>query len=290
MVAPGMLQNPAVQQWLDGIHPAWTLLDQASFDALRHPPSPSGGPIRLASDLTDEELQQSAVARNALVLLRAAAVGPGLKMTTTGNLARAVVAEMVDGFTWPGFDHADAFPFHKVINEPDFLPLFFLRHLAEAAKLLRKYKSHLRPTPAGRRILEDGNLRALQAVLFDTALWHLDLDYLGRELHGGWPQHDAGIVLWCLSVAANDWQPRERLTRLCTIPIIGVLESQWDTGSFATEARILRPLQWFGLLEHRQDGSGARRLEGGRQYRKTPLFDRFLTFDVAVEHATGPQH
>ncbi|MGD0109916.1 MAG: hypothetical protein ABSC06_38730, partial [Rhodopila sp.] len=109
-------------------------------------------------------------------------------------------------------------------------------------------------------------------------------------LHGGWPQYDAGIVLWCLSVAANDWQPRERLTRLCTIPIIGVLESQWDTGSFATEARILRPLQWFGLLEHRQDGSGARRLDGERQYRKTPLFDRFLTFDVAVEHATGPQH
>ena len=116
MVAPGMLQNPAVQQWLDGIHPAWTLLDQASFDALRHPPSPSGGPIRLASDLTDEELQQSAVARNALVLLRAAAVGPGLKMTTTGNLARAVVAEMVDGFSWPGFDNADAFPFLIVIN------------------------------------------------------------------------------------------------------------------------------------------------------------------------------
>jgi hypothetical protein len=285
-----MLQNLAVQQWLDGIHPAWTLLDQASFDALRHSPSPSGGPIRLASDLTEEEIEQSAVARNARVLLRAAAVGPGLKMTATGNLARAVVAKMVDDFTWPDFDHADTFQFHKVINEPDFLPLFFIRHLAVAAKLLRRSKGHLKPTPAGRRILEDSNLRALQAVLFDTALWHLDLDYLGRGLHGGWPQYDAGIVLWCLSVAANDWQSRERLTRLCTIPIIGVLESQWDTGSFATEARILRPLQWFGLLEYRQEASGERPVEGRHQYRKTPLFDRFLAFDVAVEHVTGPQH
>ena len=32
-------------------------------------------------------------------------------------------------------------------------------------------------------------------------------------------------------------------------PVIGVLESQWDVGSSAMEARILRPLVWFGLLE-----------------------------------------
>jgi hypothetical protein len=50
MVAPGMLQNPAVRQWLGGIDPAWTLLDQASFDALRHPPSPTAGAFRLASN------------------------------------------------------------------------------------------------------------------------------------------------------------------------------------------------------------------------------------------------
>ena len=41
----------------------------------------------------------------------------------------------------------------------------------------------------------------------------LDLGYLSRSLHHGWPQHDVGIVLWSLSVAANDWQPRERLPR-----------------------------------------------------------------------------
>ena len=34
MVAPGMLQNPAVRNWLGGIVPAWTLLDQGSFEAL----------------------------------------------------------------------------------------------------------------------------------------------------------------------------------------------------------------------------------------------------------------
>ena len=79
MVAPGMLQNPSVKTWLAGVEPAWTLLDQASFAALREPPSPTAGPIRLAADLTQEEVQQSAVARNALILLRAAAAEPWIE-------------------------------------------------------------------------------------------------------------------------------------------------------------------------------------------------------------------
>ena len=289
MVAPGMLQNPSVRNWLGGIEPAWTLLDQASFNALRRPPSPTAGPIRLAADLADGDIQQSAVARNALILLRAAAEGPGLKLTATGNLSRGVVAEMCDLFTWPGFDKTEAFRLHKVINEPDFLPLFFVRHVAEAGKLLRRYKGYLKVTPAGRKLLEEPHQKALQAVLFHIALWRLDLGYLGRGLHHGWPQHDIGIVLWSLSIAATDWQPPERLTRMCTIPINGVLESTWDTGSHAMEATVLRPLRWFGLLDYRQDDIPERRFEKRHFYRKTPLFDRFLSFDVKLETA-GPRH
>jgi hypothetical protein len=289
MVAPGMLQNPSVRNWLGGIEPAWTLLDLASFNALRLPPSPTAAPIRLAADLADGEIQQSAVARNALILLRAAAGGPGLKMTATGNLSRGVVAEMCDLFTWPGFDKTEAFRLHKVINEPDFLPLFFVRHVAEAGKLVRRDKGHLKVTPAGRKLLKEPHQKALQAVLFHLALWRLDLGYLGRGLHHGWPQHDIGIVLWSLSIAANDWQPPERLTRMCTIPINGVLESSWDTGSHAMEATVLRPLRWFGLLDSRQDNIPDRRFEKRHFYRKTPLFDRFLSFDVKLE-AAGPRH
>jgi hypothetical protein len=289
MVAPGMLQNPSVRTWLGGIEPAWTLLDQASFDALQRPPHPIRGPIRLTYDLPVEDIQRSAVARNTLILLRAAAEGPGLKLTATGNLSRGVVAEMCDLFTWPGFDKTEAFRLHKVINEPDFLPLFFVRHVAEAGKLVRRDKGHLKVTPAGRKLLKEPHQKALQAVLFHLALWRLDLGYLDRGLHHGWPQHDIGIVLWSLSIAANDWQPPERLTRMCTIPINGVLESTWDTGSHAMEATVLRPLRWFGLLDYRRDDIPERRLEKRHFYRKTPLFDRFLSFDVKLE-AAGPRH
>ena len=290
MVAPGMLQNPSVKQWLGGIEPAWTLLDSGSFNALRHPPSPGNGPIRLRADLTPEEIQQSAVARNSIVLLRAAAVGSGLKLTATGNLSRGVVAEMVDAFVWPGFDRAYEFRLNKVVNEPDYLPLYFIRHAAETCKLLRKHKGHLRTTPAGRRLLEEANLGAVQAILFHTVFWHLNLSYLGRGLHGDWPIYDAGIILWSLSVAANEWQTREYLTRLATVPIIGVLEADWDSGSMAMEARVLRPLWWFGLLEYRQIAHGRKPAEPAHMYRKTALFDRCLAFDVSLELEGGVRH
>jgi hypothetical protein len=53
---------------------------------------------------------------------------------------------------------------------------------------------------------------------------------------------------------------------------------------------ILRPLQWFGLLERREDENDAGRIERRRSYRKTPLFDRFLSFEVALEDAGALRH
>ena len=285
-----MLQNPSVKNWLGGIVPAWTLLDQDRFEALRPPPSSRASVITLARDFSPDEIGQSAVARNTLILLHAASAGSGLKLTTTGNLTRGVVAEMIDLFTWPGFDKADAFRFHKVINEPDCLPLYFVRHVVESIRLVRQYKGHLKITHVGRQVLEDPARQALQALLFHTVMWGIDLNYLGRGLHEGWPQGDVGVLLWSLSVSANDWQSSDRLARMCTIPINGVLEAQWDSGAMAMQARVLRPLWWFGLLEYRRVEVPGKRFEASHFYRKTPLFDRFLSFDIKLETAAGSRH
>ena len=290
VVTSVFLHNPTVRNWLGGIVPAWTLLDPKSFEALRLPPIPPTGAIRLAANFSPEELGQSAVARNALVLLHSASTGPGLKLTTTGNLSRSVVAEMCDLFTWPGFDKAEAFRFHKMINEPDFLPLYFVRHLVETAGLVRQRRGYLKVTPVGRQVVEDPARQALQALLFHLALWAVDLGYFGRGLHGDWPQQDIGVLLWSLSTAANDWELPQRLTRMCTIPIDSVLETEWDSGTMAMEARILRPLWWFGLLEHRQDKVPGRRFGASHFYRKTPLYDRFLSFNVRLETGGASKH
>jgi len=290
MVSPGMLQNPSVKRWLGDIIPAWTLLDDRSFTALRHPPSPRSSAIQLATDLTPAEIGQSAVARNALILLHAASVAPGLKLTATGNLSRQVVAEMRELFTWPAFDKEEVLRFFKVINEPDFLPLHFVRYLVEASQLIKKQKSHFKITRNGKQVLESPGRDALQALLFHMAFWMSDLGYFSRGLLGGWPQADAGVVFWSLSVSANDWTSPERLARLCTIPINGVLDQQYDRAGYAIQGVILRPLNAFGLLEQRTEPIPGQRFAKAHFYRKTPLFDRFLKFDVKLEADTGSRH
>ena len=56
----------------------------------------------------------------------------------------------------------------------------------------------------------------------------------------------------------------------------------------AMEARVLRPLLWFGLLEHRRDAHPDPRYGGRDFYRKSALFDRFLRFDVETERVSSP--
>jgi hypothetical protein len=283
MVAPGFLANPEVLRWLNGIEPAWTMLEYHSHSALHEEPSASNHAIRLEPDLAEAEISGSAIMTNTLLLLRQAAEVGGLKLTATGNLSRAVVAEMRENIGLPDYDKEELFRYHKVINEPEFLPLHFVRILAQAAKLIRTLRGKLVPAPLGRRMLMAERHGPLQAILFHVAFWRMNLSYFDGYPVDPWPQSQIGVVLWSLSASAHDWLPRETLTRLCTSPVIGILESQWDFGSNAMEARILRPLVWFGLLESRSEPKSDKGLYEPRLYRKAPLFDRFVKFNVQIE-------
>src|SRR6202011_4342898 len=259
------------------------MLEFNSLNALRHEPSGSNHAIRLEPDLTNTEISGSSVTANAVLLLRRAVETGGLKLTATGNLSRAVVDEMCGSIECPNYDKDELFRYQKVVNEPDFLPLHFVRILTQSAKLFRTYRGKLIPTPLGRRMLAAEQHGPLQALLFHVALWHLNLAYFDRYALESWPLTQVGVILWSLSASAHDWLPRETLTRLCTSPVIDVLEWEWDLGSSAMEAPILRPRLLFGLLESRTEPRSATEVMDRRLYRKASLFDRLVKFDVQVE-------
>ena len=287
MVAPGFLQNGLVLDWLGGTLPAWTLLDADSFSALRQGPTKPGAAIRLRTDTLEDDLSSSTIARNTVILLQHAAESAGLRLTATGNLTRATVADMIPQMEWPEFDKADMYRFNKVINEPDFAPLHIVRVTALSAGLLRARRGRLVITKSGRDMLSPGQRGALLARLAITMFWTRSLAEYGREILGAWPQADIGVVLWSLCVSAADWQSPDALARLCTIPVNGILGSDWDVGATLLEARILRPLLWLGLIEHRQETIPGSPFGRRHFYRKMPLFDKLIEFDITLEAPSG---
>jgi hypothetical protein len=82
----------------------------------------TGGKASPMTSIADE-IAGLAVTRNMFILLQQATERGGVPLTATGNLSRAVVAEMRELIEWSGYDQADALQPPQVINEPDFLPL-----------------------------------------------------------------------------------------------------------------------------------------------------------------------
>ena len=281
-MGPRFLEAPQFAAWLEGMGPVWTSLDRMSLERLYRPPSEPNAAIRLARDLPASDLESSAVAMNAMVLLRRCAAEGGMPLTATGNLSRAAVREMCDAISWPDFDKAEMLRYYKVINEPDLWPLHFLRLVSAEARLLRKRRGRLHTTRLATDLIAKPAAGNLQALLFETAFWRINLGYFDRAVLEYWPQSHIGVVLWSLSVAAGAWEAPERLARLCTVPIHGLLDRGPRLAVSVFETRVLRPLSWFGLIEARPEPTENPYVVRQR-YRKSPAFDRFLSFDAVTE-------
>ena len=280
-----------LSDWPGGVAPVWAMLDPESAQALRDEPSEGNRALRLASDLTEEEFGQSAFVRNALVLLEGMAVARWLWLTDKGNFQRATVAAMRASMFWPGMEATEQFRADKALREEDVGELHLLHRLAHMAGLVEGDAAMLRLTSLGRDMLEAGRRSGLQALLFRHAFWHMDMSRfvsgLPRGLPGRWPQgDDIGQLLWCLSAVGSDWHSADTLAALCAVPDDTLPTAHWNPAAWMFAGRILGPLRWFGLVEWREP----QEIFEARCWRKTALFDRFVSFDVRLTDARPAGH
>ena len=269
-----------VSVWPGGLEPVRTLLDRESLLALGDEPSAEDRTLRFAKDLTEAELDGSAFVRNALILLGEIGGEETVWTTNDGRLNKAGVARMRTLMSWPGMEATEQFRAGKSYYEQQVGELHLLRSVATVAGLIEPVGLWFKLTPLGQSMLEPGSRGALQALLFRQAFWHRDLSTFvsgrPRNLPGWWPQGDIGAVLWSISAVAADWQNAATLTALCTVPDDTMpTAAHWDPAATMFARHILDPLRWFGLVEYRGP-----EVSFDVQWRKTALFDRFLSFDV----------
>jgi hypothetical protein len=276
MLEFAILEDLRVRDWLGGVEPVWPLLGAANVIALQGRHVLSNGSVRIDWSLSIDDVGETVVLRHVLLMLERLAEGDGVELTATRNLNRRFVGEMLDAFDWPGYDVDMIRAVSKVVNEPDFPPLHFLRLLLLEAKYARRYGKRLKAAHRAKKLVQNGSGSVMLGELLVAAFERLNLAYFDRFPFEDWPQSDIGLVLCCLAMVGDHWQTSDQLVRQCSVPAIGVLETKRDYTTMAFEDRLLRFLEWFGLVERR----GASR--GGREYRKTVLHDRMLSFEVQV--------
>ncbi len=264
------------------------LIDAESAGTLRAGPPSGNGAVRLADDLSEAELAGSAFVRNALVLLGEAGGGDVLWTGTHGNLKMTDVTRLRALMSWPGLEATEQLRAGKTYREQAVGELHLLRQVVEKAGLLSATALWFEPTPPARAMLESDARGALQALLFRQAFWHMDLaKYVAgrlRGLPGWWPQGDIGIVLWSLSEAGDERRNTHMLTTLCAVPDDDIATARWPAAAMFVR-HILDPLRWFGLVE-----CSLTELPRELLWRKTALFDRFLSFDVRLMDHGAARH
>ena len=279
-----------LSEWPGGVEPVWRLLEPASVVALRAEPSAANRTIRLAADLPDEEFRGSAFARNALIVLQRVDRDGWLWLTDKGNFRRDVVAAMRESMTWPGMEATEHFRTGKAYREGDVWELHLLHRLLDMAGLVEERAGLCRLTALGREMLGPGRRCALQAILFRRLFWRAELwrfiETFPRGLPGRWPQDDVGVILWGLSQMAGEWQSVHTLATLCAVRDDAVANMHWNAEGTMFAGRVLGPLRWFGLLEWRLPPD----FLDPRCWRKTALFDRFLSFDVRLAERPADGH
>jgi len=235
-------------------------------------------PLRLADDLSEEEVLSSRFFRNARLFLTTVDEMGGVKATRAGNLPRNFVAEI-----FPCLDIEEwkrrFFENYKVMNEGDLWPLHEVRVVCKVGGLLSKRKGRFRLTRQAKALLA-GPLGALYRHLFYTYFYRYNIAYGwgGKE----YPeiQAFASFGLYRLGQICRQWRSPKRITG--EIYVKGLLMEEEGPELYphlegAVEKTFLRPLTEFALLEQRR--GKAEPILMNRLYRVTGLFGRFLDFE-----------
>jgi hypothetical protein len=236
--------------------------------------------IRFNRGITLEDLKSARILTNARLFLTQAK--SGVKSTAKGNLNRRFVEAMLDEMALIEGYAEEVRWFNKVINEADLFPLHTLRIILELGGLIRKTKGTFKTTKKGQKLLAEEKAGELYALLFLAQFQKFNLAYMTFGPENSPVQGAIAYSFYQLWKRADTWQEAETLAPILLLPaVIEQLEIP-DHQSGVTSLcslRIFRPLEEFGLLERRELPS-EKKWDKPYEIRKTPLFDRFLRFEL----------
>ena len=240
--------------------------------------------VRLNPDISLEELGGAVLFRQTRILLDAIEEADGVKATVKGYLPRVFVRRMVESMDLPAWMREGPDGREAVLNEGDVHPVHIARVVAELAGLIRKVKGQFKITKKNRWLHGDDAAGRLFSLLFKTFFRRFNLAYLDRLSDSPMVQEMAAYYLFRLSRFGENWMLLRSVMDEIMLPW-ALPEDEGPYRHLKEDAllhhRLIAPLESFGLLEKRNiPGNGRTDWFNLLEIRKTPLFDRFITFSL----------
>jgi len=257
------------------------------------------GPLRLNQDLSDEEFRPAVMLENARRFLRAALEPGGLPATAEGRLNRAALELLLDRMHWGAHDHAEPAGEELAADarETDVRPLAITRVLLERLHLIERRASAFHATPLAVPLLAPEMAGRLLAKLFRGYFRDFDHSLADPEDPAPDVHRHAEYSLWVVAQTCDTWRgTRELVARLLPAGVAAAEAARLErlqeasiaahpSGPFVASPQELLLIRFLTILPD----YGIVRAEGEDQdtrypsYRKTPLFDRLITFDFGVD-------
>lgn len=262
--------------WLGDVFPAWLQLPPDAFQNLV-PFNGAESPIRIKYVGNAAELGRSIMFDNLQAFLRLISEGR-VKVDDGSNLTSDSLELLLETTNWPGYDLELTRHLTRPLREDIICPLDFLKALATECDLIRIEGDRIEIQEQGHHLLQKQISLGLVRRVFEAAFSKVNPRTL-TKLARPWVHEQSGIVLWGLSITGNTPRSAEVLTRYCFVPPKKFFDGTLKILDIYMRSVFLQPLTWFGLLET-QDVEAGEANGYGLLYKKTPLFDQFLQFDI----------
>ena len=270
-------------------------IEPEQFEALLYSRlSQASGPLLLARDLSELELEDSRTLTNARRFLQALREDAPVRATKRlGYLSRSFATRMFRELEWPNDRLVEYLAPRKHVDEVDLHALYQLRVMLQRSGLVRKQHGAFHLTKRAERLLDRKSWGELYRTLFLGWFDKTNIALADRLPEDPTMQTYLPFTLWVLHHKASEWKKADELAP--HLPhdeeLWASVEYEWgrrfggahqgdDLVCTAIEQRILKPLVGFGLMAHDQKTS-TRRGETAR-WKVTPLFSRFITFDFSA--------
>lgn len=245
-----------------------------------------GGPLQLNAALSLSDAERSPFFRRARSLLCAVRDAGGVKATSGRNLNRRFVADMMR-MVLTEDEQAEINEYFKAVNEQDAFPVHLARVVSELAGMLRLTQGAFVVTKKKLPLLAPERAGELFRDLFLAYFIKLNLAYLTRYgPETGCIQSYAGYTFYRLGVVADEWHSADALVEEIMLPAVrSEVAAEIGDRSFwkiadLLEHRILVPLIDWGLLEGNYEHAESRHFKTLTSIRVSPLYRKFLQFNV----------